>query len=201
MKIIDKIVIDNKAPKNKNVMWIDTSNTEPVQRYYWNGEWKPLRSSSSENTQTSANIDSVPTRGSNNLITSGAVYDVMKQIPVVFDLYIPNAGTYNKDTFEFRTGTTSDEFMYAVVNGCRWVRKLLNPQNDGTVSPADPSMSLPVIHVDDDYGQAPYVYPIITYANASVQTYSMTLLGVNESWSVVYEKGLETFTVTHNTNS
>lgn len=201
MKIIDKIVIDNKAPKNKNVIWIDTSNTEPVQRYYWNGEWKPLRSSSSENTQTSANIDSVPTRGSNNLITSGAVYDVMKQIPVVFDLYIPSVGTYNKDTFEFQTGTTSDEFVSAVVNECRWVRKLLNPQNDDTVLQTDDGMLIPVIHVDDDYGSAPYIYPIITYANASVQTYSMTMLGINESWSVVYEKGLETFTVTHTTNS
>lgn len=160
-----------------------------------------MKSSSSENTQTSANIDSVPTRGSNNLITSGAVYDVMKQIPVVFDLYIPNAGTYNKDSFEFHTGTTSDEFVSAVVNECRWVRKLLNPQNDGTVLPTDSSMPTPIIHVDDDYGSAPYVYPIITYANASAQTYSMTLLGINESWSVVYKKGLEMFTVTHTTNS
>ena len=160
-----------------------------------------MGSSSSENTQTSSNIDSVPTQGSNNLITSGAVYNVMKQIPGVFDLYIPDAGTYNKDTFEFQTGTTSDEFMYAVVNECRWVRKLLNSQSEGGTFPVGGGLVISVTPEEEQQGHAPYVYPIITYANASVQTYSMTLLGVNESWSVVYEKGLETFTVTHTTNS
>lgn len=30
MKVIDRIIIDNKAPKNKNVIWIDTSKSEPV---------------------------------------------------------------------------------------------------------------------------------------------------------------------------
>ena len=100
MKVIDRIIIDNKAPKNKNVIWIDTSKSEPVQKYYWNGEWREISEGGSDiqdyetlnnkpsinnvtlvgnNTaaqlglQTTLTIDPTPTEDSNNPIKSGGV--------------------------------------------------------------------------------------------------------------------------------
>ena len=42
MEIIDRIVMQRKAPENKHVLWIDTSSDCMTPNIYRNGEWRPL---------------------------------------------------------------------------------------------------------------------------------------------------------------
>lgn len=115
MKIIDRIIIDNKAPNNKNVIWIDISNTEPVQRYYWNGEWKPISKNNGDDgdydnlankpsinnitltgnkttaqlgLQETLTIDATPTEDSTNPVQSGGVYEALEDKLDKEELYI-----------------------------------------------------------------------------------------------------------------
>ena len=43
MNKVRETVVSIGAPVDKNVIWIDTSSVEPIQKVFLNGEWKPLK--------------------------------------------------------------------------------------------------------------------------------------------------------------
>ena len=55
---IDKIVKSKYPPKDKNVMWVDTSSNPPVQKV-WDGTWKPMEVN--ENVDYENNVVNKPT--------------------------------------------------------------------------------------------------------------------------------------------
>lgn len=45
MKIIDRVVVSKKQPTNKNVIWIDVSSSESVEKHYIGGKWSEVNAS------------------------------------------------------------------------------------------------------------------------------------------------------------
>ena len=46
MRKITQTIVGTTPPLDKNVLWLDTTNSnEPVQKLFLNGEWKPLKDS------------------------------------------------------------------------------------------------------------------------------------------------------------
>ena len=194
MKIIDRIIVDNKAPNNTNVIWIDTSKPEPIQRYYQNGEWKPLVGASNTNTVThnSLTLDTHPIEGSTNPITSGAVYNVEQKIPGILEMYIPPVGSYSRASFESQSGITLQQFQEALEGKYSMVKKLYDP-----VIPevnADPGQ--PSIHIEPTIGGYPCYCPILSSPNYSAMSLTLELIESNGIRSINYNSS-DLYTVSY----
>lgn len=174
MKIIDRIIIDNKAPNNKNVIWIDTSKSKPIQRYYLNGKWNPL------------NIDQ----------------DV-QQNNVVLEMYIPSEGTYSKQNFESMSGISEEDFIDAATGKYVMIKKVYSSFQTDSATPSEqpsqgniPGIPLPVIVIDQDQGSGGMkCLPISSYINISSQFYQINTLEKSGSYQITYNRTAQNYEV------
>lgn len=176
MKIIDKIVIDNKAPNNKDVIWIDTSKSESVQKYYWNGKWRPL-----------------------------SIGQAGQQNNVVLEMYIPDNGTYSKQNFESMSGISEEDFIDAATGKYVMIKKVYSSFQTDSVTPSEqssqgsiPGIPLPVIITDQDQGSGGMkCLPISSYVNISSQFYQINALEKSGSYQITYNRTAQNYEVSY----
>lgn len=176
MKIIDRIIVDNKAPKNKDVIWIDTSKSEPVQRYYWNGKWKSL-----------------------------SIGQAVQKNNVVLEMYIPSEGTYSKQNFESMSGISEEDFIDAATGKYVMIKKVYSSFQTGSTTSSEqpsqgsiPGIPSPVIIIDQDQGSGGMkCLPISSYINISTQTYQINTLEKSGSYQITYNKIAQNYEVSY----
>lgn len=174
MKIIDRIIIDNKAPNNKNVIWIDTSKSKPIQRYYLNGKWNPL------------NIDQ----------------DV-QQNNVVLEMYIPSEGTYSKQNFESMSGISEEDFIDAATGKYVMIKKVYSSFQTDPVQPSEssqgsiPGIPIPSVIEQDQGSGGMKCLPISSYINISSQFYQINALEKSGSYQIIYHRTTQNYEVSY----
>ena len=176
MKIIDRIIIDNKAPNNKNVIWIDMSKSKPVQRYYLNGKWNPLN-----------------------------IGQAVQQNNAVLKMYIPNEGTYSKQDFESMSGISEEDFIDAATGKYVMIEKVYSSFQTDSVTPSEqpsqgsiPGIPSPVIVIDQDQGTGGMNYlPISSYINISTQIYQINALEKSGSYQIIYHRTTQNYEVSY----